>query len=160
MHQNPLKILCAYHDLEPDWLGVNPEEELKGHHVTVVHSYHDARNCIIDTRRGIPSFDIILADVTLPGGFEDDLEHKDFPFPTVMLQPYIDQALIRGFGIFVPRHYESVFDLSDGYSVVSASKECWTPLDKRDWAKLLELVIKTSGEADRFNVREPEEGTS
>ena len=129
MHQNPLKILCAYHDLEPDWLGESPEDALHGHNITVVHSYHDMKKCIVDTKRGVPSFDIVLADVILPGGFKDEPNDNGFPYPPIMLQPYLDQMLIRGFEIFVPKHFESVFDLSDGYSVVVATKECWTPME-------------------------------
>ena len=118
MQQNRLKILCAYHDPEPDWLGESPENVLKGHDVTSVHSYCDAKKCITDANRGVPSFDIILSDVVLPGGFKGENDENNLPFVSVMLQPYIDQMLIRGLGIFVPRQFESVFDLSDGYSVV------------------------------------------
>jgi hypothetical protein len=155
MHQNPLKILCAYHDKDADWLGSTPEEALEDHKITVVHSYREAKECILDTSRGIPTFDVILSDVSLPGGYPDE---EPFPFCPVMLQPYIDQMLIRGLGVFVPREFESVFETSDGYSVTVASKECWTQLGKRDWEKLLEMVTKASAESDTFNTREPQEG--
>ncbi len=65
MHQNPLRILCAYYDPEPDWLGESPEDALEGHDIIVAHSYRDAKHHIIDPQRGVPSFDIVLADVAL-----------------------------------------------------------------------------------------------
>lgn len=156
MHQNPLKILCAFHDTEPDWLGIPPEEALLGHHLTVVHSYREMKEAILDEKRGIPSFDLVLSDVGLPGGYNDEECGAPIYCP-IMLQPYLNQMLVRGLGIFVPKHSESSFELSDGYSVVVARRDCWTPNDKRDWLKLFSLVVGACNQSDHFMERFPKE---
>jgi hypothetical protein len=155
MHPHRLKILCAYVDIDgPNWLEEAPEITLQGHELTIVHTYREAKEAILDSRRGIPSFDVILADAGLPGGYVGE---ADIPiYSPVILQPWMDQMLVRGLGIFVPRGREIMFEQSDGYSVLVATDECWTPLDTRDWQALLDRVIKASDESDQFNVRHPE----
>ena len=153
MQQPKLRILCAYCDQEPRYLETDPEEEFREHEVTVVKTYAEAKALIMDEARGIPPFDVVLADVSLPGGLFDGV-FDDFPFCPILLQPYLDRSLVRGLGIFVPEHFETLFESSDGYAVTVASKECWTPLNTRDWRKLLELVLKASSESDQFTIRE------
>lgn len=156
MHQNPLKILCAYHNPKIDDKGVCPEVALKDHVVTSVHTYKDAKEAVLTA---VPPFDILLSDMTLPGGFVDEIDGA-FAYPPIFLQPYLDEQLARGIGIFAPPYFESVFESSDGFSVVVSSKTCWNPDGTRDWAKMLSLVIQAHSQSDTFNTREPQEGNS
>ncbi len=153
MIQNRLRILCLYNDQEPSYLEADPEFELRDHEVTIFETYVEAKTAIQDSTRGIPPFDVVLADVSVPGGkFEDGFD--DFPFSPVLLQPYLSQVLVRGLGVFAPEDFETTFESSDGFAVLVASKECRTPFGTRDWRKLLELVLKASDEADQFRVRD------
>ena len=148
-----LRILCAYHDEEPSYQEVDPQDEFEEHEVTTVGVYEEVKTLVLDERRGVPPFDIVLIDIQLPGGIFEGKFDADL-LPTPLLQPYFDYKLIRGIGIFVPSDFESHYEISDGFAVTVASKECWTPVGTRDWRKLLHLVLKASDEADRFNIRE------
>lgn len=152
MNQSRLRIMCIYHNREPSYLGSDPEFELEKCEVTVVNSYAEAKKEIFDSKRGIPPFDLVLSDVTVPHGNIDDT-FDDFPFCTILLLPYLNEMLVRGFGVFIPDHYETFFESSDGFSVVVVSKECFTPLGTRNWKKLLGLVLKAFDEADTFKIR-------
>ncbi len=156
MHQNPLKILCAYYNPKIDERGVHPKVALSRHDVTCVHTYKDAKDAVLTA---VPPFDILLADITLPGGFVDEVDGAS-AHPSIFLQPYLDEQLARGIGIFAPLHFESVFESSDGYTILVSSKICWNLDGTRDWAKMLSLVLQAHSQSDKFNTREPQEGNS
>lgn len=137
-----MKILCAYHDDEIDYLGTDPEIELAGHEIVTVHSYAETIKLITDSSVRIPPFDVVLLDIVLPYGL--DLSGKKTP---MMLTPLLfiqtDENLIRGMGVFVPKDHREGFSSNiDSYHALVADNTCWTPSGKRDWRKLLELVLK------------------
>ena len=134
-----MKILCVSFDTEADLLATDPQRELAGHDVTVVHTYDEAVAMIRDISRGVPSFDVVLTDSLIPKSRPTIDECGP---GGVLLMMYVGQNLIRGLGIFAPTHFNEVFTTDiDGYQAVVASKECWTPNGKRDWAKMLRLVV-------------------
>ncbi|MES2215774.1 MAG: hypothetical protein V4481_00575 [Patescibacteria group bacterium] len=145
MNQPSLRILCIIYDREPLYLQAPPEAELPGHEITVVHDYASAKRMIMDKARGIPPFDIVLTDVSVPGGDHGD-GFESFPYCPIMLQPYLDVQLVRGLGIFVPPYFETHFQTTNGYAAMVASRDCFTPLNTRDWRKLFELVIRAVNE--------------
>jgi hypothetical protein len=134
-----MKILCVSFDTEADLLATDPQRELAGHDVTIVNTYREAVSMITDPARGVPSFDIVLTDGMIP---HVKAESGDLGPGGVLLMMWIERNLIRGLGIFVPEYFQEVCTIDfHGYQAVVASKECWTPNDKRDWVKMLRLVV-------------------
>ena len=132
-----MKILCAYHNRSVESSETDPQKELVGHVVTIVHSYDEVGLLMCDTSRGIPTFDIVLMDVVLPWA-----QNSTEMIPTVLLMRHIDTGLVRGMGIFVPPYFESEFAYDhDQYHMIVADRSCWTFSGKRNWSKLLGLVV-------------------
>lgn len=156
-----MKILCAWCDQEeeePRLLEQAPSEVLSEHEVVEVHTYEHLRNMFLLSTADDPMFDVVLADLSLPPPEmdEDDLQNLDATFmlpgvvpgvsgdiwcPTILLQHNFNNSFIRGFGIFVPTYFESVFVFSDPFHTVVASKDFWLPNGNRDWEGLLHCVV-------------------
>ncbi len=109
------------------------------HEVTVISHYEQAVNLLAN-----PSsrFDVIIADNSVP--FSPDYEHE--MIVSMLLISHI-RCRVKGFGIFVPGHYETVFVQRMGHGpVVVADKTCWTVSDQRDWNKMFHIVQNMMGE--------------
>lgn len=128
-----MNILCLSNDDEVDFLAPDPVEELTGHKVECVSTYRGAQDLLRESDLG---FDIILADVQVPLSAQDEQS-----MPSALLMSYLRDAGVRGFGMFVPAHFQiyGTAPQGDDFALV-ASKECVTPADQRDWKKLLSLV--------------------
>ena len=92
-------ILCLYHDEEPQFLAQDPEDILRDHNVTGVHTYEEAKRLLFS-----PSspFDIVLSDAIVP----HSPQHMDDMGPSILLSSYLNDS-VKGFGLFVPRYFES-----------------------------------------------------
>ena len=132
-----MKILCAYNRASQEIPDTDPREELVGHDVAVVYSYEEAGALMCDVSHGVPSFDVVLMDVSLPWTI-NSVEIM----PSILLMRHIDSGLIRGIGVLVPAFFESEFSFHhDEYHAIVADRSCWTIFNGRDWSKLLQLVI-------------------
>lgn len=127
------------HDDEPDFLGTDPEVELEGHDVTVVHTYSEAVALTRDISGGIPAFDVVLADMFAPWSPEFPSEMGAAGIFFIMHGEF---NLIRGLGVFAPSDFDGVstFDFDQYFSIV-VDRDCVTPSGKRDFRRLLDLVV-------------------
>lgn len=134
-----MKILCAYYNEDSDPLEPDPTAELEGHETVVVHDYNSLKRLVLDSLTDASPFAVVLSDVALPRrpGLWGDM------MPTALLQTYVERTLIRGLGIFVPTHFESEMSFGrESYYAIVADRTCWTSTGKRDWRKLLSLVVR------------------
>ena len=132
-------ILCLYYDDEIQFLAQDPESEFADHDVTVVHTYEEARNLLFSPTS---TFDIVLADAVVPYSNK----HLNEMGPSVLLAGYLNSN-VRGFGMFVPRHFESEYTSALGpQCVMVADRTCWTITEQRDWRKLLVYTIQRVAE--------------
>ena len=139
-----MKILCILHDEEPNWLSPDPEELFPEHEVTCAGNYDEAVGMIRDPERGIPSFDIVLSDVMMPGN-----EKIDVAAYGPLLIRHTDDHLIRGLGLFVREDSKNAFTMTiDEFLVVVASTKCWSLSNGQNWEKLLNMVIARIERAD------------
>lgn len=126
-----MKVLCIYDD--DDYLEANPVDDLDGHEVTVASTYKEAAELI---NQEVLGFDVVLAEWRIPCSPTDKRM-----IPTALLIKDAEENLIRGFGTFVPKHFESQFSISDGMFVQVSDGQCRTIDDKKDWGKLLDLIL-------------------
>ncbi len=130
-----MKILCLLDDQQP----VTNEalhEELAGHELLILRDYKAAKEVLLDPS---VSFDVMLADVTVP---YQEGEKPQNPMSPFLLARHFDRGGGQGLGIFVPQYFETVFAQPGGIGMAAqvATKRCWTDAGKRDWKKLLDLV--------------------
>lgn len=135
-----MKILCAYCDLDESGQPTETIDEeirtaLPGHEITIVRSHEDMKLFMTAVT---PPPDIILMDVTLRYSANSLERHSSGGFIASLLE----HTLVRGLGIFVPVYFENIFEITSvNFHVIVSSKDCFTPEGKRDWAKLLGIVV-------------------
>ena len=145
-----LRVLCIYGEALNTQRDEDPRISLVDCDVVVVGTYDVAKD-ILQTLEVVPPFDVILSDLYL---FKDRSLKDTAHLSPILLKGLCEQKLVGGLGIFVPQHFESSFEVSDGYTVTVASQNCWDFDGSRDWKKLFDLVVATSLESDTFNHRE------
>jgi|SRR5271168_308000 len=142
-----MKILCVYYDEEFGSFDKDAECELQGHDVTVAHSYEEASQMLCDPSRGIPPFRVVLMDMVVPSGQESVNDDLVLTYPLVV---YLEQNLVDGMGLFLSENFDSDFTYEhDSYLAIVGDCTCWTYDQKRDWQKLLNLVVDKINELDK-----------
>lgn len=138
----PINVLCVFHNNVENWLLKSPDAELCGCNVTSAHTIVEALRLIRDPKN---FFDVVLFDLYLPYSEVS----KGFSVASLNLLTDIRASLVRGVGIFVPLHLTQTYAFTENdYYREVATHDAYTFTGDRDWATMLDLVLRESPFSD------------
>jgi hypothetical protein len=139
MRKIPLNVLCVFHNSVENWLLKSPDVELCGCNVTSAHTIVEALKLIRDQKN---FFDVVLFDLYLP---YSEVSRGFCVASLNLLTDIRTTTLVRGVGIFVPLHLTQTYAFieSDYYCEV-ATRDAYTFTGDRDWAAMLDFVLRES----------------